>query len=493
MSLRAEYARTAPFHRERTELQLLFEIGAVERNSNAGRLLSYLCEKVFDGDADELREYNVAVDVFARGMDFDKRRDSIVRVEAARLRKRLRKFYEEQGADHEIQIVLEPGSYVPQFREVASAPVAAPARSPRRWIHATLLALVGASAFLALVKIANAPGPSPPAPASPAPALAGRAPIRILAGFDKPQYIDRAGRVWTGDRYFHDGWAAPASRMFVHRALDQTLFHHVRNGPQFGYDIPLDPGLYELRLHFAETELGAGSPRGGGEGSRVIEVRINGQYRGSVDVLFDTAGAPGVADVRVYRGLRPAADGKLHVDFATFSGLAFVNALEVLPSADGRMNPIRLAARDTSFTDREGRSWDPDIYVMGGRLVTRDRAVSGTPDADFYQGERYGNFNYVIPVGMGGRYRLTLRFAETWFCGTEACGGGAGKRVFHVLVNGRVVLRDFDIFREAGGAFRAADKVFHGVEPNSLGVLHVAFEPVVNYPCLNGLEVAEEK
>lgn len=54
-------------------------------------------------------------ETFARPANFDQARDSIVRVEAHRLRKRLQEYYLQQGAGHQIQIILPPGNYVPQF------------------------------------------------------------------------------------------------------------------------------------------------------------------------------------------------------------------------------------------------------------------------------------------------------------------------------------------------------------------------------------------
>src|SRR5207245_11182058 len=59
---------------------------------------------------------NIAVEAFGRPAEFDKRRDSIVRVEAHRLRKRLIQFYEQEaGADHEVRIDIPPGQYAPVF------------------------------------------------------------------------------------------------------------------------------------------------------------------------------------------------------------------------------------------------------------------------------------------------------------------------------------------------------------------------------------------
>ena len=90
------------------------------------RLLSHLVLQTLDGRGDELKETLLGIEVFRRPADrFDPRRDSIVRVEARRLRLRLRQHYgAEPGGP--LMIALPTGSYRPQF--VAAAPDAAQAQ-----------------------------------------------------------------------------------------------------------------------------------------------------------------------------------------------------------------------------------------------------------------------------------------------------------------------------------------------------------------------------
>lgn len=69
--------------------------------ANAGRLsrlLRYVVERTLAGEADQLKEYAVGVEVFDRDDKYDPRLDSIVRVEAGRLRSRLEEYYNGEGA-----------------------------------------------------------------------------------------------------------------------------------------------------------------------------------------------------------------------------------------------------------------------------------------------------------------------------------------------------------------------------------------------------------
>jgi serine/threonine-protein kinase len=86
--------------------------------ANSGRLsrlLRFTVESVTEGKLDQLKEYALAISVFDKRDSFDSRFDPIVRVEAGRLRNRLRQYYENEGRDDAVIIDLPKGSYVPRF------------------------------------------------------------------------------------------------------------------------------------------------------------------------------------------------------------------------------------------------------------------------------------------------------------------------------------------------------------------------------------------
>src|SRR5208283_487867 len=103
------------YGREKEELERVLGSGNFPRAPLQGKLLKYICEEFFAGRSDRIKEYIVATEVFGRGADFDQNQDAIVRVEAHRLRKNLKEYYEGVGANNPVQIVLEPGHYVPRF------------------------------------------------------------------------------------------------------------------------------------------------------------------------------------------------------------------------------------------------------------------------------------------------------------------------------------------------------------------------------------------
>lgn len=120
--------------RDKSVLAAVLASRTFAKASSLQAFLRYICDCHFDGKGGDLKEYSIAVDVFHRGPDFDQRTDSIVRVEACRLRKRLKKFYETEGRDHAVQLVLPPGRYVPDFINVQK-PEPPTATAPRPVRH----------------------------------------------------------------------------------------------------------------------------------------------------------------------------------------------------------------------------------------------------------------------------------------------------------------------------------------------------------------------
>lgn len=500
------------FEAERAELQAVLSSEAFQRAPTLAQLLAYISEKYFQGEADLIKEYNIAVEALGRPPDFDQKRDSIVRVEAHRLRRRLREYYETEGRDHAIRIELPPGAYVPRFArlETAAGPgsgdgsaAAGPQEAPgegeqnrprARARHAWWLAGAGVLVAVAaawLVSVMDRPEAKPAtggreeAGGVDLAAAATVGEIRIAAGSALP-VRDSDGQVWLSDRYFHGGRAMSRSNLEITGTLTPDLFRSWREG-EFSYRIPLKSGTYELTLWFCETRLAAGAGNSG-----TFRIRING--RTAVDELdaIVEAGAPQAVAARTWRDVRPASDGLLHLDFEPVSSSAVLSALSVMPGTPGRLRPIRIAAREEPYTDSEGHVWASDRFFSGGRLVKRIEPVQGTEDPELYRGERYGRLTYTIPVPPDSTYTAVFHFAETWF-GSRMGGGGEGSRLFDIFCNGLLLERNLDVYKAAGGPYHALRKTYRGLRPTPNGKLVFQLVPSRNYAFLNALEIFDEE
>lgn len=102
----------------RAELERILASKGFATAGRLSRLLRYVVDKTIAGDADQLKEYSVGVEVFDRDANYDTRLDSIVRVEAGRLRSRLDEYYHGEGAGSSIRISLPRGGYVAQFEAI---------------------------------------------------------------------------------------------------------------------------------------------------------------------------------------------------------------------------------------------------------------------------------------------------------------------------------------------------------------------------------------
>jgi len=84
----------------------------------AGRLrdfLVFIVTETLIGNGHQLKEYSIATSVYARSPSFDPKIDSIVRVEAIKLRNRLSAYYARDGRLDEVAICVPKGGYVPEF------------------------------------------------------------------------------------------------------------------------------------------------------------------------------------------------------------------------------------------------------------------------------------------------------------------------------------------------------------------------------------------
>lgn len=521
---------------ERAELEEVTR--ALAKSPRLSRLALYLGEVYLSGKSHEINEYNIATEVFGRSKtSFDAGQDAIARVEAHRLRKGLKEFYDTKGKNHAIQMSIPVGTYIPVFtRTVPDVPSPAPvepldtspAPSPTPSLEPAVLPPVSIHApfverrrpqdrrqhprsmswprlypLLTVVLVLAAiglywafhsgaagkeikAGPSPDQPfvapqvLLPNPALK---PIRLIAGYSGKPLIDSAGAVWNADQYFRGGEISVRPAGPIARTTDPALYGHWRTG-YFSYGIPLPPGVYELHLYFVESKQE-------NIDLNTFTVAINGDRAlPAFDVDTDALGE-NIADERVFRDVYPSKDGMLHISFVGDTGVPHINAIELLPGVPHTQLPIRIFTQPTSFTDHNGNVWRPDTYFLNGNVSVQKGHVEGTSDPALYSAERYGHFSYAIPVDSRGQYTVVLHFAEEYFGPTASGIGGTGSRVFRILCNGSTLLDNFDVFKEVG-SLHALTKTFYHLKPTAQGKLDLTFEPIYNYATVSGIEVFDE-
>jgi hypothetical protein len=136
------------------------------------KLLRYLARHVLDHPGIPIKEYQIATEVFGRSTDFDPQLDSMVRVQAGRLRVKLGEYYGSDGAEDAVIVELPRGTYVLSFHHrvpgsfrAHSTALVSPEQngaSPRRnWIIATsLLAALLVTAVIAILSMVSNRNPA---------------------------------------------------------------------------------------------------------------------------------------------------------------------------------------------------------------------------------------------------------------------------------------------------------------------------------------------
>ncbi len=154
----------------RHELERILASPAFHGSKRCQRFLDYVCTKALSGEAAALKERTVAIEVFDRQPQSDLSEDTIVRVGAREVRKRLAQYYvTPEGEAAKVRVEMPPGSYAPEFRYAAkekgreeerAAEAPSPVRGKRRgllWIWAVAVIVIAGVAVAVAVTRRAAP------------------------------------------------------------------------------------------------------------------------------------------------------------------------------------------------------------------------------------------------------------------------------------------------------------------------------------------------
>jgi hypothetical protein len=110
---------------QRQEVQRVLHSPQFRRAPRLQRFLQVICEYHFQNRSADINEFVIATEAFGKGRDFEPSEDSLVRVQAREVRRRLREYYQNEGKSSLWILDLPVGSYAPAFSAAGDAPVAA--------------------------------------------------------------------------------------------------------------------------------------------------------------------------------------------------------------------------------------------------------------------------------------------------------------------------------------------------------------------------------
>lgn len=204
------------------QIDRLVSSHALHSSESLCKLLRYLAKHATDHPGAPIKEFQIATEVFGRSADFDPQLDSMVRVQAGRLRSKLSEYYASAGADDAIVVELPKGTYVLSFHHRnsghakasaasnnAAAKEEADIRTERRWgTEVIALTILLAAAVSVIVWLLATRGPFPAsisASSEPVPAAFRVFWKGFISAPDQPWVIFSnagfVGRPETGMRY----------------------------------------------------------------------------------------------------------------------------------------------------------------------------------------------------------------------------------------------------------------------------------------------------
>src|SRR5215472_11152966 len=141
---------------QKQEVQRILHSPQFRRAPKLQRFLELVCEYHFQNRTDQITEFAIATQAFGKGANFDPAEDSLVRVQAREIRRRLREYYQNDGKSNCLILDIPIGHYAPAFTSVGAAPREAPPVSVRRTpiLRSEWLMLAGTVAACAVLLIA---------------------------------------------------------------------------------------------------------------------------------------------------------------------------------------------------------------------------------------------------------------------------------------------------------------------------------------------------
>ncbi len=97
------------------QLERILQSRTLHGSDSLKAFLRFVVDKSIEDEESQLKEYVIATEVFGRGKGFDSRLDSVVRVQASRLRTKLHEYYKTEGRHDPVVVELPKGQYTPVF------------------------------------------------------------------------------------------------------------------------------------------------------------------------------------------------------------------------------------------------------------------------------------------------------------------------------------------------------------------------------------------
>ena len=307
-------------------------------------------------------------------------------------------------------------------------------------------------------------------------------------------YVDPNGASWEADQYF-DGKGVMYSQCPMEIASTDAdalyckeRYYNIWATPQpYRYIVPVPrQGAYSVKLHFAEIYYTT-------KGQRVFNVLVNGKVAAAQLDIFDQVGpntaliipfTTRVSGTTVTIELIPLKQNPKICAIEVMEAIGYVEPPTTAPVAQSFSLLINCGGN--SFIEAVGgRSWTADEYFIGGNPYTDgSNTIANSLDYNLYQTERYGEFQYEIPVPADGSYEVILHFAELYW-------NGIGERLFNIEIENTANFENVDIVALGKGEYLQA-VTLESIISVADGFISIKLSnavPRMDNPKLSGIEI----
>ncbi|RMH70691.1 MAG: hypothetical protein D6680_22990, partial [Cyanobacteria bacterium J007] len=149
--------------------------------------------------------------------------------------------------------------------------------------------------------------------------------VRINAGGSA--YTDRSGQTWLADTYFNGGDTYTSYAAKIQGTSDTSLYKTERWGDNFGYNIPVENGVYDVNLGFVESYYQQA-------GQRISDIFAEGEL--AIDDLDIWTEAGGAKDKLVMKTIEDVAvtDGYLDLNLVSSVSYGNIQSIEIVQPED---------------------------------------------------------------------------------------------------------------------------------------------------------------
>jgi hypothetical protein len=135
---------------QRDEVRRILQSAQFRRAPKLQRFLELVCDYHFQGRSADINEFAIATQAFGKGPNFEPSEDSLVRVQAREIRRRLREYYQSEGKTSRLILDIPIGHYAPVFTSLDASPPARRVPSLRSaWLILTGTVLACAALLIA--------------------------------------------------------------------------------------------------------------------------------------------------------------------------------------------------------------------------------------------------------------------------------------------------------------------------------------------------------